>query len=176
MTDVFDKAFDIVIGHEGGLSLSPGDPGNWTGGAVGIGTLAGTNWGISAKAYPAIDIKALTRADAAAIYRRDYWDRIAADHLPPPLALLLFDAAVNAGVAHAVRWLQSALGIPVDGGLGPTTLAAVQAASGTGAALLTEFMAQRIAYSASLPTWKLFGLGWARRFAALPYQAMSLSS
>ena len=52
----FDKAFDIIVGVEGGFSLDPNDPGNWTGGKRGVGELKGTRWGISAKSYPHLDI------------------------------------------------------------------------------------------------------------------------
>src|SRR5438270_5735304 len=73
--DAFEQAFAFVIGHEGGYSAGPTDPGNWTGGRCGLGECRGTNWGISAAAYPQLDIRALTQAQAAEIYRRDYWDR-----------------------------------------------------------------------------------------------------
>lgn len=33
----FDQAFDRLLGNEGGLSMDPNDPGNWTGGHVGVG-------------------------------------------------------------------------------------------------------------------------------------------
>ena len=169
----FEHAFAIVIGHEGGFSNERADPGNWTGGAVGAGRLAGTKYGISAAAYPALDIANLALADAQAIYKRDYWDRVQADALPPPLALLVFDAAVNNGLGHAARWLQMAAGVAVDGQLGPATLAA--AASAPGAALCAEFQAQRLSFMASLPTWRAFGLGWARRLCALPYQSLTMT-
>jgi lysozyme family protein len=174
MTTAFDAAFAAVLGHEGGFSDTPSDPGNWTGGAVGVGTLRGTKWGISAQAFPQLDIAALSQADAGAIYKTHYWDSVGADRMPAPLALLVFDAAVNAGAARAARWLQAALGVGQDGEIGPATLAALKAREADLAALMTEFMAQRIAFMAALPGWKLFGLGWARRLAALPFQAMAM--
>ena len=172
---VFDRAFAVVVGHEGGYSAERADPGNWTGGTVGAGRLAGTRFGISAATYPALDIANLTLADAQAIYRRDYWDRVQADALPPALALLVFDAAVNNGVGRAGRWLQSAAGVAVDGQIGPATLAAVAKAAGDGAALCGEFMALRLSFMASLPTWRAFGLGWARRLCALPYESLTMT-
>ena len=174
--DVFARAFAVVIGEEGGWSAAPDDPGNWTGGAVGRGTLGGTKFGISAAAYPTLDVAALTLADAQAIYRRDYWERVRGDALPPALALLVFDAAVNNGVARASRWLQQALGVAEDGAIGPATLAAVTARAGDGAALATEFLALRLVFMAALPTWRAFGLGWARRLCGLPFEAMALTA
>ena len=60
--DAFERAFAVVLGHEGGYTADPADPGNWTGGAPGRGECRGTNWGISAASYPYLPIRALTRA------------------------------------------------------------------------------------------------------------------
>lgn len=170
----FDQAFRIVIGEEGGLTTNPADPGNWTGGACGRGVCLGTRYGISAAAYPGLAIATLTLDAARAVYRRDYWDRVQGDSLSPPLALLVFDAAVNSGVSRAICWLQAAAGVAPDGVLGPRTLAAVGAKAGQGTALLAEFQAQRLMFMAGLPTWRSFGLGWARRLCRLPYDAVAM--
>ena len=167
---------DVILQEEGGFDLTRADSGNWTGGAVGRGELRGTKWGISAAAYPTLDIEALTKADAQAIYDRDYWQPLDEGAMPRPLALIVFDAAVNNGVWHAVRWLQESVGANVDGVMGPLTIAATThtiAATGW-QPLAIEFMAQRLVGMAALPTWRVFGLGWARRLSGLPYAAMAL--
>ena len=173
----FDAAFAVVLGHEGGFDAAPADPGNWTGGRVGAGALRGTKFGISAAASPDRAIAALTLDDARKIYRADYWDRVAADRLPPPLALLLFDAAVNNGPRRAVTWLQEALGVPADGTPGEATLAALarRVADGGATALCAEYLATRLGFMAALPSWRLFGHGWARRLCALAYQSVSFA-
>ena len=168
----FEKALAIVVGSEGGFTANPADPGNWTGGRTGVGLCRGTKYGVSAASFPEVDIARLTLADAAAIYRREYWGPVRGDDLPPPLALLVFDAAVNAGVGRAVRWLQAALGVAQDGVLGEATLAAVRAASG--ATVMAEFQAQRLHFMSALPTWRVFGLGWSRRLCRLPYDAIGM--
>lgn len=127
--DPFETAVAIVLAHEGGYQAMQDDPGNWTGGKIGAGELKGTKYGISAAQYPALDIAALSAADAAAVYRRDYWDRWGFVQLPPAIAVKLFDAAVNLGSEKAVRALQRALraaGEPLtdDGQLGAATIAA----------------------------------------------------
>jgi lysozyme family protein len=174
----FEQAFAITVGHEGGFCCEREDPGNWTGGAVGAGVLKGTNFGISAAAYPTLDIAHLTPDEAAAIYKRDYWDRVGGDALPPPLALLVFDAAVNNGIGRAARWLQQAAGAEPDGEIGVATLAAlkVAVAKSGGAAVCAEFQAQRMNFMAGLPTWRAFGLGWARRLCSLPYQSLTMGT
>lgn len=176
METAFERAFRVVVGVEGGFTDSEADPGNWTGGQCGAGRCLGTKYGISAAAYPGLDIAALNLDGARAIYRRDYWDRVQGDALPLPLALLVFDAAVNNGVGRAVRWLQVAAGAKADGVVGPATLAAVAAHAGNGAGLLAEFQAQRLVFMAGLPTWRTFGLGWARRLCRLPFEAVQMGA
>ena len=152
----FDQAFSHIIGNEGGFTNNPDDPGNWTSGKPGRGECRGTKYGISAHAYPSLDIANLTLEDAHGIFRRDYWDALSIDDLAPPLALLVFDAAVNNGIGRARQWL------------------ALAQKQKNGAAICAEFQAQRLAFMASLPTWKIFGLGWSRRLCRLPYQSLSM--
>ena len=86
-----------------------------------------TRWGISQKAYPDLaDIEHLPRSVAEALYLRDYWLPVKAGELEPGIGLLLFDAAVNAGVVQAVKLLQLVLVVKDDGVLGPVTLAAAR--------------------------------------------------
>lgn len=148
----FDKAFEAVIGHEGGYVWHPSDPGGET------------NWGISKRAYPDVDIKALTREGARSIYRRDYWLRARCDELPAGVAFDVFDAAVNSGVGQAVRWLQRSVGVADDGIVGPVTLQYVRALPA--AAIQARMSGHRLAFMTNLSTWSSFGKGWARRIAA----------
>jgi lysozyme family protein len=170
----FDRAFDLVIGHEGGYTSNPNDPGNWTGGAVGKGECKGTKYGVSAASYPTLDIKNLTLAEARDIYHRDYWTAAHCPELKPRVAFVMFDCAINNGVGRAIRFLQAAVGAAVDGAYRPITAAAVARADASDADDLTlaaEVHAQRINFMAGLDTWKSFGMGWSRRLASLPLQA-----
>ena len=89
----FEKAVEFALSFEGGYSNDPVDPGGET------------NYGISKRAYPTLDIKNLTREDAVAIYRRDYWDACGCDSMAGPLATCVFDTAVNCGKGRAKQWL-----------------------------------------------------------------------
>ena len=100
----FRVALDFVLEHEGGLSMNPNDPGNWTGGAKGEGTLRGTKFGISAASYPNVNIAKLTREQAADIYLSDYWRAAGCPALSFPKNVLVFDTAVQHGVGRAKRW------------------------------------------------------------------------
>ena len=171
----FDRMFTLVSGHEGDFSGNPDDPGNWTGGAIGIGRCLGTKFGISGAASPNGDIPNLTLDEAKALYQHDYWDRIGGDRLPAPLALLVFDAAINNGTTRAVSWLQDVAHVTRDGVVGQETLAAVDrlAIGPDGiAGLCSEYLAQRLVFMASLTAWKTFGLGWARRLFKLPFETL----
>ncbi len=119
----FDKAFDRLIGHEGGYTNNPADDGNWTGGKQGRGIIGGTKYGIAAASYPYVSIKDLTLEQAKAIYQRDYWDSIGKAH--PAIKFQLFDAAVNHGKGNAIRMLQKAVGVLDDGVWGKVSQAAL---------------------------------------------------
>ena len=148
----FDIAFDRLIGHEGGYVNNPDDPGGET------------NWGISKRSYPDLDIKSLTRDQAKEIYRRDFWNRIHADEMYDGVAFQAIDFAINSGIETAVRKLQAAVRVADDGYWGPVTKAAVAAMSETD--IIMRFAAQRLRFWTSLSTWTTFGKGWARRAAA----------
>lgn len=61
----------VALKYEDGYSNNRNDPGNWTGGQVGVGALKRTKRGIAAHVYPALKIKNLTLEDATSIYERD---------------------------------------------------------------------------------------------------------
>lgn len=112
MDQHFEKAFTFTLQHEGKFSTDPDDPGNWTGGRKGKGILKGTKYGISAKAYPKLNIQGLTLDNANAIYYRDYWLLSGAWRLSsfaPFIAYRLFDLSVNCGASRASKLLQKAL-------------------------------------------------------------------
>lgn len=147
----FDLAFDRLMGNEGGYVNDPADPGGET------------NWGISKRSYPGIDIKALTREGAKRIYRADFWDRARMAEYDGAIAFQVFDLAVNSGIETAVRLMQRAAGVADDGHIGPVTVAAVKAKSVTDMLLL--IVAERLDFWTRLSTWDRFGRGWARRAA-----------
>lgn len=150
--DRFRTFIDRLLLHEGGYTNNPRDPGGET------------KWGISKRTYPALDIAKLTREEAIAIYRRDFWEKSEADTLPPPVGFQLLDGAVNSGIDQATRWLQRAAGVADDGDIGPVTLAAIKATDP--ADLVMTFNAERLEFMTRLSTWSTFGRGWARRIAA----------
>lgn len=124
MSNLFDKAFVELIGIEGGYVNNPTDRGGET------------KYGISKRAYPNLDIKNLSLAQAKQIYYTDYWKASGADQMMKyELALELFDTGVNMGNAIARIFLQEALNLmnrngkdfpdlKVDGIIGSNTISA----------------------------------------------------
>lgn len=165
----FDKAFAIVVGAEGVFSTDPDDPGNWTGGRKGMGIFAGTKYGISAAAYPQEDIKNLTLSRAKQLYQRDYWAAASCSFFRWPLNLALFDAAVQHDPRDAVRILQGALGLKVDGVMGPVTRAAAQKMAPDEAAV--QLMRKRLDYYRSLRLWDKYATGWTNRLFRVAFAA-----
>ena len=147
----FDDAFDRLLGHEGGYVNDPRDPGGET------------NWGVSKRAYPNVDIKALTKEAAKSIYRRDYWTPVRADELPESVCFDVFDAAVNHGVLQSAKWLQRAAGAQPDGVIGAQTVAAARA---SGPQLAAHFNGYRLQFYTDSSNWSVYGKGWTRRVAS----------
>lgn len=162
MSDRFDLCFDRVVGHEGGLSLDRNDRGNWTSGKIGVGSLNGTKYGISAMAYPHVDIRNLTLQDAKDIYRRDYWNKCRCDDLPKAIDYLVFDAAVNHGNSRSARFLQTAVGANPDGIIGEKTVAKVNAKNDI-IKVCSDFCVTRGLFYTNIGTFQRYKLGWFRR-------------
>lgn len=148
----FNRCVNITLAEEGGLSANRRDPGGLT------------QFGISQRAYPNLDIAHLTREQAIALYRDDYWQPIRGDALPTGLDLLVFDTAINMGCDAAARMLQEAVGVTVDGIIGPVT---IERARKTMPALLVDYCALRAWRYEINRNEDVFGKGWFRRLFRL---------
>jgi lysozyme family protein len=151
----FARAVAHVLKMEGGLVDNPTDPGGLT------------QYGISQRAYPQLDIRNLTQAQAAELYHSDYWEKIHGDELPDEVSFALLDYAVNSGVGGAIRGLQRAIGAQVDGTMGSQTLRLARVPTAVVPALSTE----RILMLAKLPTFEYFGKGWLARVISTAIEA-----
>ncbi|MDE2098405.1 MAG: peptidoglycan-binding protein [Patescibacteria group bacterium] len=155
----FDDAIATLLGDEGGYINSLNDPGGET------------KYGISKRAYPNLDIKNLTVAQAEQIYERDFWNPLYNAINSQAIATKLLDLAANQDApgfnhpAQAVKTLQRALGLEPDGYFGPATLAAVNAANPD--KLLPEWRAQCARFYALVlarnPKMVYALLSWMRR-------------
>lgn len=169
MQSNFPAALRHVLNYEGGYVNHPADPG----GATNLGITKPTLERYRGASVSIADVKSLRHSEAAAIYRRLYWDAAKCDSLPPGLDLALFDSAVNQGVARACRLLNQALGLGSMPHISGATLEAL--ARKNPEVVLKEFMARRMrAYGALSRLFRTFGLGWSRRLMATHTLALTL--
>lgn len=168
MNTNFDACFNHLIKHEGGYVNHPSDPGGMT------------NLGVTKKVWEGFvghpvteqEMRDLTPAKVAPLYKDLYWGRIKGDNLPTGVDYCVFDAAVNSGVGRASRWLQTTVGVEPDGSLGPKTFAAVDILHPK--LLVSRYCEQRLAFLHRLGTWETFGRGWERRVKEVESTALSM--
>jgi lysozyme family protein len=152
---VYDPAMEHILKFEGGYVNDPDDPGGET------------NFGISKRAYPDVDMKTLTEHRAKEIYYNDYWIRYKADRLTPDLQIMFFDMCINIGGSGSIKILQKTANqklkkkLKVDGKIGIKTIA------GTKALSLDRLTTGRIKYYSELvakkPKLDKYYYGWIRR-------------
>lgn len=148
----FEMAVNLTLQKEGILSDHKDDAGGLT------------KYGISQAAYPGVDIANLTKEQAIALYKRDYWEKAQCEELPYPLDVLLFDTAVNHGVVKAIKILQESLNIKADGVMGQNTRAAARTAKNS---VYTIFMLNRLFVYTNAKSWPTFKEGWKNRLVQL---------
>ena len=105
------RFFPRLMKYEGGYVNDPADSGGET------------KYGISKRAYPQLDIKNLTEADAMEIFYRDYYLPLNIPDIDDEnTAWQLFDFGVNAGVKRSAKLIQSIVNAYPDGKIGKKTL------------------------------------------------------
>ena len=157
MNTNFEKSLAELLKHEGGFVNHPSDPGGATN--HGVTQDVWEDW--IDRAVSEENMKALTPAKVAPLYKELYWDRIKGDKLPSGVDYVVFDAAVNSGVSRAAKWLQTTVGAPADGAIGEQTLKLVLLTNPQ--MLIDKYSANRLAFLQRLETWPTFGKGWERR-------------
>jgi lysozyme family protein len=169
MKDNFDAALKAILHHEGGFVNHPKDPGGMT------------NLGVTKKVWEEwvgheVDektMRGLTPEIVGPMYKVKYWDKVKGDDLPAGVDYVVFDAAVNSGPGRAAKWLQACVGVEPDGGIGPKTLAAVNAFDAS--QLVEDYAKRRLSFLMDLQTWDTFGKGWGRRVAEVEKTALKMA-
>ena len=165
----FSICLPEILKHEGGWADHPKDPGGATMKGITIGTYA--QW--KGRKVTKDELRRISDAEVAAIYKRNYWDKVRGDDLPSGLDLVAFDAAVNSGPSRGAKWLQQAVGVTPDGKVGPATVMAAQSAYAPAA--IERAIGFRLAFMRSLKTWPTFGKGWSRRLDGVKAKALAMA-
>lgn len=154
---------DFILGYqtrwEGKMSRDANDAGNWSSGKKGLGTLVGSNIGITATplaAYRKVPLASITMADMAKLTQAEagqialslYYTAPGFNLLPwNPVTASVMDFGFNAGPGRAIRVLQDLLNCKdVDGKIG---------AGGETVKLFAAFCAKSLEFAA--------GAWWAMR-------------
>ena len=176
MQSNWKQAFEQMLASEGGFTDDERDKGNQLPDGRKGSTMLGVtqfNWESHIGHQVTHDqMRKLTAADVEPLYKKKYWDVVRADELPSGIDYLVFDMGVNAGPGRSIKLLQSAVGVPADGGLGPITMKAVLAANPV--ELIDRFSEEKEAFYRSLNTFETYGKGWLNRVAAVKVKANTM--
>lgn len=165
----FARALKLVLKYEGGYVNHPKDPGGATNKGITIATFRRF---VNPKGT-VDDLKRITDAQVATVYRKQYWNAVKGDDLPDGVDFAVFDFAVNSGPARAAKYLQKVLKVAQDGQIGPATIGAAKAASASGA--VKQLCDDRMTFLRGLKTWGTFGKGWSSRVAGVRAAALDMA-
>lgn len=174
LTDRFAICLHATLAWEGGWTDDPVDPGGATCQGITIGEWAAWHHEtLTEQSAPALKsaLRGMGDATRDTIYYTNYWQACRCADLPHGVDLCVFDQAVNQGVGKAIRTLQAAVGVKVDGHLGAKTFAAVHAASPI--SVIQKMMEERRRYYRSLKTFWRFGRGWLNRCEDIEKQCIA---
>jgi lysozyme family protein len=150
--------------YEGGYVNNPADKGGPTNLGITAATL-GAWEGLPGPAS-AEQVRNMPVTVAASIYKKRYIADPGFDGVENGgLRMIVVDCAVLYGPKRAAMWLQTALGVGVDGVVGPTTLKALSTADvGAVGRSIIGYRIQRIHDRvAADPTQQVFYKGWMNR-------------
>jgi lysozyme family protein len=147
------RCITVILNNEGGYVNHPHDPGTET------------NFGITKKRYPQLDIRNITRNQAIEIYFRDYWTKMNLTGIyDENLILHLFDMGVNAGIRTAIKMVQRVVEAQADGITGPETNTLINDYEGD---LVDIYKQERKKYYFTIarrrPDLQVFLSGWLNR-------------
>ena len=172
--DRFAACLPFLLTQEGGFVHDDDDPGGVTN--LGVTERVWADW--VGHSVTEADMRALTPAKVAPMYRARYWQAASCDKLPAGIDLAVFDFAVNGGVGRAGTMLQHVVGArPEDGHLGVQSLLAVQAfvkAMHGPRTLLAKYGAARKAFYRGCKHFDHDGAGWLARVDRVTAAALAM--
>jgi lysozyme family protein len=164
MKESFSSSMQRLAVHEGLYSNHPDDPGGATMKGVTQGRYDSYR---KLKGLERRSVRQMTDVEMKEIYKKFYWDAVRGDELPLGLDYVVFDGGVNSGPGQSAKWLQRAIGVPVDGIIGVTTLAKLEELQAdedkAGDRIIDSICDQRLAFVRGLRNYPSFAKGWERR-------------
>jgi lysozyme family protein len=183
MKETFEAWCERAFDYEGRVYENvPGDRGGPTKWGITIGRVATIKGVKLPKAGTAAfdrlveDLKALTPDEIKAIYKRDYWDAVRGDDLPPGVDFAVADFGLNSGPSRAAKYLCRCLGKPQSGTLGNEVIQAATRADPDD--LVNAYCDARAAFLrgivASNPSQGKFLKGWLNRVSDVRKRSLKL--
>ncbi|MFZ4537885.1 glycoside hydrolase family 108 protein [Propionivibrio sp.] len=166
----FTECLPHILAFEGGYVNNPADRGGATNKGITQSTYNEHN---RIKGVTLESVKDITDSEVEEIYYERYWQACSCDELHTPLDLVLFDSAVQHGVARASKWLQRVVGTIADGKIGDATLFALNQMVRDNRLdeTIDRYLAARMAFYVQIvvndPSQRVFAKGWKNRLAAL---------
>lgn len=169
----FEKAFPLLIRHEGGYVNDPDDPGGETYRGITrrmFGKWEGWTLVDMARSRPgfpgSLDRDNGLQEMVMEFYRIQFWERMQGDRIiDQEVAFALFDFGVNAGLGTSVSLAQMVIGAKSDGVIGPKSLEALNSFDPDH--FLAAFTVAKIARYVSIvkkrPSSQKYFYGWVRR-------------
>lgn len=162
---LYEQSLDRLLGHEGGYTNHPSDPGGPTNWGITIYDArkyaAQFNW-IVGREVTAADVKAMPLWFAKLVYRAKYWDAQRCDFLEPGVDYAVFDYGVNSGIGRSGRVLRRLVGMSDETSIVNDDVI-WRANKMPAAELVGAICDERLRFLQSLRTWQIFGKGWGRR-------------
>jgi len=172
MKQNFEQSLKMLLHHEGGYVWHPEDPGGETN--LGVTRAVYEQW-VGRQVMDG-EMKGLTVADVAPIYKTNYWDKIKGDDpmMPSGVDFAAFDWGVNSGTGRPAKVIQKYIGAKQDGAIGPRSLALV--AENNPSDMIQYLYEQRQKFYERLKTFETFGKGWTRRNQETLKAAMEMAN
>lgn len=169
----FNKAFQLMIAHEGGYVNDPDDPGGET--YKGVARKIHSKWDGWTKIdllkrqadFPAnLDKDTGLQSDVAHFYQVTFWDKMNGDQITnQEVANSIFDFGVNAGISTSASLAQMVIDAKSDGVIGPESVSAINNFDSDH--FLSSFTVAKIARYVNIvkkrPTSRKYFYGWVLR-------------
>lgn len=170
----FNKVFDHLLQLEGGYVDDPLDKGQATRWGVTLNTWINNGYDKNGdNKIDKEDVKLITKEDAYKIAKKLYWDAVKGDKINnQSIAEFIFDWGYNSGTKTAIKKVQQALNISVDGVIGIKTLAVINQANQE--VLFNKLVESRHQFIQNIiknnPSQAKFRRGWENRINSFKFK------